>query len=484
MEDIRFRGSTGNLGWAGILLVGIMAAIPWLPGAFIVQEFIWDDVYLIERNPALATPEILPEAWGRPWAYSTEVEADQFRNQGYYRPLTTMSLYLDRAVWGLWPGGYRLSSAMWHGLTTAILLCLLLAVGLSYLGASLLCLLWAWHPVQGEVLHMAAYRTTQLDVLFSLLSLLLLVLVKERKLGRWAIILAVLAFAAGLFSKESGAMSLVAVPMAALAFGPARWRKEGFFLLGGTVVALLWWLVRRDIVTSPEAEVLGVLGLMDRLLLMLKVPVEYVGLLLWPVRLNPHYDVSLFFPPMVDGRTLLGLLLLAADATVLAMGMLRRRLWVWPLVAFHIAAFTYTGIIPLQMMMADRFVVLPLAFLVLAVGRRLSMTHPEHAQPDMVQRRKTVVWAARAVAVSLLLVLGVLSVARGSDWRDNRTLAESRIRDYPASFDAHFSLARLCLAEDDVSCAGHHLDAALSIYPEFPPAVEMKAQLGVPRGGE
>lgn len=465
-----------RFGWRFGLVIGLLSMLPWLPGVLSVREFNWDDIYLIEKNPALASPTLLLDCWTHPWGASTEVSGDKARNSGYYRPVTTVSLWVDRAIWGLHPGGYRFSSLLVHASSTVLLLWLLMLAGLSALPAAGFSLLWAWHPLQSEVLLTAAYRTTQLVVLLGLLSLHALLLARKRKPPVVWVVVSVLAFSAALFAKESALTLLVAIPAAAWSFGSLTWRREGLFLALASLAAVGWWWVRRETVTAPEAAVLGAIELGDRLLLMMKVPAEYLALFLWPARLNPHHDVSLFFPPMVDWRTWLGLALLALDLGLLALGLVRRRPWAGPLVAAHAVASTYMGIVPLQMMMAERFMVMPLLFLLLAVASRWSVGGAQAMSDDATASLSVPTWMA-VLGTVVLLALGARGAVRTADWTDYRTLAESRVRDFPESFDARFSLAKTCFEAEQMDCAREQVEAALSIYPGFPLAVDLKRRL-------
>ena len=72
--------------------------------------FVWDDVPLIVQNKAFEDGLTWSMFIGDLWADSG---AGQVAS-GYYRPLVLLSFALDRAVFGMSPGGYHLHSLLWN----------------------------------------------------------------------------------------------------------------------------------------------------------------------------------------------------------------------------------------------------------------------------------------------------------------------------------------------------------------------------------
>lgn len=456
------------------LAVAILVALPWLSGLVGVHDFLWDDILVVRDNPGLATPSVFHRAWSEPWSATSNSEEYRRRNGGYYRPLSTISLALDRQFWGLSPRGFRLTSIVIHGAAAGLLASILLGLGLSLQWAGGLAIFFGWHPVHSEVLASAAYRTTLLAGFFGLLAARFLV-VQFRGDGKAdallikAIALAIVCFAAALLAKESALTLLAALPLLAAMSQPRDRGRLAILVLGLAVVAGAWFVVRTHVISPPRAAVLGNLDLGDRLLLMLKTPVTYLGLLVWPAKLNPHWDISLFYPPPVDWRTGAGIALLLADGAVLVWGWLRRRSWVFPLTACHAVASVYVGLVPLQMIVAERFMYLTMGLLVITLGVALAGSEPR--LPGRLGR------AAAVLALVLLLGLGARSAVRMQAWTDYRTLLAERVADFPESFDARYCQALMCEGEGDLVCAHREVRAALAIYPEFPLALDLQQRL-------
>ncbi len=460
------------------LAVAILVALPWLSGLVGTHDFLWDDIYVVRENPGLATPSVFHRAWSEPWSATSSSEDYRRRNGGYYRPLSTISLALDRQIWGLSPLGFRLTSIVIHGAAAGLIASILLGLGLSLHWAGGLAIFFGWHPVHSEVLASAAYRTTLLAGFFGLLAARFLVVrfredEKADVLSLKAMAMAIMCFAAALLAKESALTLLAALPLLA-AMGRPRSGRLAALVLGLAVVAGAWFMVRTSVILPPRAAVLGNLDFGDRLLLMLKTPVTYLGLFAWPAKLNPHWDVSLFYPPPVDWRTGVGVALLFVDGAILAWGWLRRRPWVLPWTACHAVASVYVGLVPLQMIVAERFMYLTMGLLVITVGVGLAGSEPR------LPRR----WARAAVLLALvgLLGFGVRSAVRMQAWTDYRTLLAERVADFPESFDARYSQALLCEGDGDLDCARRENRAALAIYPGFPLALDLQRRLDTAGG--
>src|SRR4051812_19139229 len=151
-------------GWRCLILalLGASARLPGLQG-----KLIWDDRLLVEGNPMIRSPLLIREAFRHylfPGAYS-----------GHYRPVQTVSYILDYLVWNTDTLGYHLSNVCLH-VTSAVLLYLLLEklfVQLTNVnnsagvGAFLVALIWAVHPVHSAAVDYISGRADSLAFLFA-----------------------------------------------------------------------------------------------------------------------------------------------------------------------------------------------------------------------------------------------------------------------------------------------------------------------------
>jgi hypothetical protein len=134
----------------------------------------------------------------------------------FWRPVVHLAFALDHALWGLQPGGYHATDLALLALCGAALLHLarrLLGRG-AWLAPLVAAVAHVLHPVQLEILPVAARRAEALAVLFSLLALLAQPLPGQAQARAW---LAGACCALALASKETGAMATGFVLALALA---------------------------------------------------------------------------------------------------------------------------------------------------------------------------------------------------------------------------------------------------------------------------
>jgi len=149
---------------AGAIVV--LAAVAY--GNSLQGRFVWDDRMLILKDPVVRSLHRLGEAFrsdffarsGSPMPY------------GYYRPVTTLSYTLDRAVWGLEPLGFHLTNIALHALASVLGFLVLLELGLSLRQAAAGAALFAVHPIHAENVAWIAGRTDVLAFVLGAGSLL------------------------------------------------------------------------------------------------------------------------------------------------------------------------------------------------------------------------------------------------------------------------------------------------------------------------
>ena len=158
-------------------------------------EFVWDDVLLVARSQRL-----------REWSSLPTVLASHFWSEvhegsHYYRPLVSLSYFLDLHVWGLNPFGFHLTNLLAHLATALAVLMLTRRLTGNLLAASIAGVAFALHPIHTESVAFISGRT---DVLSTLLFLLALLGYARWRDGRGALALAgsLAAFFLALTAKE------------------------------------------------------------------------------------------------------------------------------------------------------------------------------------------------------------------------------------------------------------------------------------------
>ncbi len=198
---------------SGAAVVFLLAVLPWWPLGH--GQFLFDDLQLIETNPALAAVTSLTDAL----TFSLKPS----------KPVANTVLALAH-WWGRGRiEGQRALSLGLHGAVAALLFWLLLGP-VPPLVAGLGALWFAWAPLHAEALAIAWFR---MDVLGTVFALLAAVLAQR---GRW--VAAFLAVGAAALSKE---VFVLLAPVAVVA-ATGRRRALWFALPWGLVVlGLLYW---------------------------------------------------------------------------------------------------------------------------------------------------------------------------------------------------------------------------------------------------
>ena len=144
--------------WKWILALAVAAA-PWLLG--LSFPFMYDDVGMIAENAFLKNPANL----GRVLAGQTLADAGVVNGR---RPVVLATYFLDRALYGLHPAGYRATSLAFHAGCVALLMALLWRLTRQEYLALAAGLLFGLHPMVSEAVHAPGFRADVVCLFFGL----------------------------------------------------------------------------------------------------------------------------------------------------------------------------------------------------------------------------------------------------------------------------------------------------------------------------
>jgi len=422
---------------AGLALAGIL-----LFGASFNDPFHFDDT-LITGDSNVTNPAR--------WSH--------FFNPLYLRQLTFFSFYLNHLVGGVSPGGYHLVNVALH-IANAVLLFFLLGRFFERWIAIAAAAVFLVHPIQSEPVLYIYQRSVLLACFFSLLGLIALV---ERR--HW---LAVLFFFLAFEGKESA----IAIPLAVAALYERRLsaviysggalprlrfadRRYRIALLAGAIVLAVSTL---GILVYWQEQTVGV-GAADQisplkyLLAETRVIYTYLRLLFFPYPQSLEYE----FPASGGVLHIAGLLAIFGAAWWL----FRHERWRVPgfsILAFFILLAPTSSIIPSTDAAFEHRLYLPmLAFSLLAAW--------------LLSRAPRRTW----IAVALLLILGVLTIRRGTVWSSEIALWEDTVKRAPGKARVWFNLGGAYLNTDLAKARPAFLHA-VELQPDF---VEATYDLGV-----
>jgi Tfp pilus assembly protein PilF len=449
---------------AASVLVALVAAAAY--AATLGYDLVWDDTLLIQQSWRLHHWQTLPSLLTSHF-WSEVGEASH-----YYRPLITLTFFLDMQVWGLHPLGFHLTNILAHAAVTWAVLALARRTLDGEPAAVICALVFALHPIHVESVSFVSGRTDVIATLFFLLALLAYDRGRdrgERGPSAWSLA----AFLLALLAKEV-AITLPVVLMVwdRLVRGDLRdrgaaWRAgPRYAAYAGVAVAYfgLRLFALRGVESSGDAW--GPLA--TRALTTLRIAGSYIWITLVPYPTSPYHAIAPDTVPLGPAWWLAAAgLVMALAATAWAV---RRApaagfgaLWFWITLAPSIAV----SLLPLpSAIMAERFLYLPTVGFSLVLGWGAARLLGPVAWGRTTQIRPLPSLGLAAV----LLVYAVLTLWRNEDWRDEYRLYSRMVETSPDAAMPHLNLAFTQLARGEVGPANQHLREAVRLAPGSPRA--------------
>jgi tetratricopeptide (TPR) repeat protein len=463
--------------WAGkgpgaaALIVVLVAAVAY--AATLGYELVWDDTLLIQQSwrlhdwrqlPALLTAHFWAEVG----------EASQ-----YYRPLITLTFFVDLQVWGLRPLGFHLTNVLAHVAATLAVLVVARRVVDGELAAAVCAVAFALHPLHTESVSFVSGRTDVIAALFFLLALIAYDRGLDEARWRWMGWSLVAYLLAALAKEVAITLPLVLGLWDRLVRGDLRGRDAvsraaGRYAAYAAVAGVYFALRTLALGGLAETSAAGWGSLVTRVLTTVTITARYVWLTVVPYPSSAFYAVA---PDTVPPGPVWWL---AAAALVAALGVTiwaARRApaagfgacWFW----VTVAPSGLVNLLPLPSpIMAERFLYLPSVGFCLVVGwvagRFLGVSGSGRAL--------TVLPLPSLALAAGLLAYAVLTLWRNEDWRDEHRLYSRMVETSPTAALPLINLAFVEMPRGEIASANRHLREAVRLAPGNPRA---HAGLGV-----
>jgi len=482
--------------WRGPWLAILLALLCYFNS--LANGFTYDDKALVRQNLRIRSLSNWRAVWLTDWWNNPT------RNQPHpadvrdllYRPLTMFTFALDYAVGRLNPFGYHATNVVLHALATGLLWLFVWRLFGDASAALLAAVLFALHPVHSEAVANIVGRAEVLATLLLLLGLCALLAHRDGPRMRDVLIAAPL-FLLALLAKETAVCYPVAALLVLHFARPAALRLRPR-MAGGAALLLLplaiyfplrYWVLHGRLMPDLPASVLYnpyvAAGPLERLLGVFTILGHYARLLFVPRTLSCDYGLAITGPDS-DPNAMTALGTIAALGLLAALLGYRSRRPALRTVAFLAALFLagYALIsnapFTIGVSLAERFMYWPsvpvcagAALGVVGLWRRYA--RPPH--PPAGRRR-----LMAALGMTLLFALGLRTVVRNADWRNDLTLFSEDARNHPRGAHLACSLATTYLQvaadlpagpqrEHYLRHAADLLDRALVIYPRFPRAL-------------
>ncbi|MDD5688199.1 MAG: tetratricopeptide repeat protein [Elusimicrobia bacterium] len=500
------------------------------------NPFLWDDGFFIKDSNFI-------KKWENTWVFFSPKNYFKYTQDLTYRPLPFLVNILNYKLWGVNPIGHRLSNIFLH-IAVAILLYFLVMCffaekdtplpvlksktrGVALLSA----LFFIAHPANNEVVNMVSFNETQLSTMFFLLSFLCYVksknrlprpnelglamtnevdvIARQRRSNPYSF--AVIGYFLAVFSKET-AITLPAVIILYDLIIKEKIRIKKY--LPFLAVAVFYLILRFFIFRHPMEAMVKYPGnsFTTNILTMLgNIPI-YAGLIFLPFNLSMEHRMETV-PIFLETQVIAGFLLVIIYLVILVYAYKKSKLTFFWLMWILITFLPTSNIIPMQNIVAERYLYLPLigfcvllAMLLLKMsqiviasvsevedpthgaiqllslrgkleracpptfqwwGNLMGLLHDKSVRNDKHRMFAMTAYIGIDLAICILAFFSVLLINRNRDWKDEFSFYSKTLKQVPDSPGANVTMGLLYAKNKDFSKAFEYVNKALKLDPKL-----------------
>ena len=341
------------------------------------NTFVYDDVFTITDNYFIRD-------WGNFPVFFTD---DYFKYSGEvtFRPVVTLSYFIDYSLWHLNPAGFHLTNILLHAVNAVLVYLLVSAVSRSGTASFLTSILFALHPILTEAVNGISYREDLFATTFFLGSALLFIqsaiLNPQSKIRNYLYPLSLFSYLLALCSKEMAiTLPLIVFLLDWLLGDKGRIKKNiinyyiGFILVSGFYLFLRFVWFHNPVekqLTYPDNSFLV------NLLTMPKIFCSYIKLLFFPISFNAEYIIAHTKTPYA-ATFILGIIFLSVVGVITYKFYNHSRRLFFFMLWFFVTLAPMMNIMPIANIMAERYLYLPsvgfcaiLAYILIEIWRQI-----------------------------------------------------------------------------------------------------------------
>jgi len=437
------------------LALAIAVLVTWsasLHGGFVNFDTPWMvvDNHLLDGGLLSAVSAVL---WDMGFATRHALGAE-------YLPVRDLSVLIDLSLWPTDYLAHHLHNLALYALLCALVLELMVALLGLKLRAWFAAAIFALHPVQTETVAWLVGRKDLLAGIFVVAGVLFWLHSRGRGRG---LALSVGCMLLACWSKNT-AIVFPALLGTLAAFGMGGVRDRRWWLRWLPLMGVGLLVLATSMAVGQQMGFLAERrggGLIEGLWVQSWMTSHYLSTFLWPAQLSVLYPEP-DLPLALSVKTLS--VVLPCLVLVLAVALTWKR---WPMVAlgmswFVVAQLPTSQLVPLQNLVADRYLFLPSMGLALAVGALLPLEHRLGRKPLVVGLS------------SLLLLLAIQSRARCEVWQDSVELWADVVRKHSELGRGHAALAGALRAAQRQGEATTVLEQGLKRLPGDPLLLEAR----------
>ncbi|HHT9136081.1 MAG TPA: tetratricopeptide repeat protein [Candidatus Wunengus sp. YC60] len=437
------------------------------------NSFVYDDDSTIINNYFIRHWSNLPDLFtSRYFVLSAELT---------YRPVVTLSYFIDYTFWHLNPLGYHLTNILLHATNSVLVFIFGFQIFKRRSATLISALFFSSYPLFSEVVNAVGFREDLLAFMFLILAFICYLKANQQRYILYYP-MSLFCYFLSLFSKEMAITLPVLIILYDMVFKGTPYQKARYlYYLGYFFVAIFYMLNRFFFLHNPlESQIPYPQGsLFVNFLTMTHVLASYVKLLFLPFHLNADYVVPFSTSLAKTSFWLAVLLFVAIGICSFRMRFQNRRIFFFML-WFFVTLIPVMNIIPLGNIMAERFLYIPGAGFSMIVACLLSKMHSKYsiASSNHIIPNISDDFAGRIIApypslsipfvfIVFFILFGnaYLTCKRNNDWKDGLWLWSKTTLTSPNSFRAHINLGNAYEKKGLNTAAFEEYQRALSIDP-------------------
>jgi len=445
--------------------------------------FAYDDKFTITNNYLIRSWHKIPAVFTRDYfAASGELS---------YRPVVTLSYFLDYSLWHLNPAGYHLTNLFFHSLNAVLLFFLFvrlphitgnepgketellpfqkskvptlrtetLKITIAFIASLIFCI----HPVLTEAVNSISYREDIMAATFYFAAFLFYLLTQQRGSALWYTA-SLTCYFMGLFSKEMTiTLPALMVLYDFLSQGKSRLISKAIrYYIGYIAVSVFYISLRFVFLHNPTESYIPYPqnSLWVNFLTMSKVIASYLTLLFFPANLNADYVIPSTLSP-AEIPFIVSFLLLIATGVIAYRLFSYSRVLCFYLLWFFVALLPVMNIVPIENIMAERYLYIPLAGFCMLGSQLLNFIPASFTKPNFLKSYSL------PLIVVILVGFSGQTCSRARIWFDELSLWSTTIINSPQSSRAHNNLGVLYKKMGFMDAAIQEYETAIKIRPDY-----------------
>jgi len=423
----------------------------------------WDDDEWIKGNVFVHSFSYLKEL------FTQNVEAGFGLTSNYYRPLLLLSFAFNYAIHGIAPFGYHLLSNGFH-IANGILIFILLGKFLSLRASFIAALLFLIHPVQTEAVTYISGRGDPMSVFFMLSALLFFIKSTDRNILKqydislyhtksFYLFFSLLFVILAILSRETA----ILFPLLLMIFYISFLSKDRFIpgIKKSCFVSLPFWIISgvyfilrltvfnfQNTLNFYAQSNIYTENLFYRLYTFGAVLVEYFKIIFWPVGLHMERDFPIF-TSLFQWPVWLGAAIVFSILYLVFRFYKKERIWFFSWMWFFVALVPVSGIIPINALIYEHWLYLPLIGLATLGGFYLDKSL------DFLKSKKLAIghWPLVIFLIAYFSFFAIQSIRRNILWGKPIEFYEDILKYSPSSVRIITNLGNLYSEKGDLAKA-------------------------------